>query len=762
MMGGMHMKRLFLVMAAAAVLTTNVFANVQDPRTALKIDDFKATRPVTTETREAPAHEFFTEPVSLIDNYYDYFPGSYTGAPMQRVQADIDGNWIVYHTKASASANRRVYKAFVDATGSVVSNIAFNTTDVWEGYPGVGVTEGGRPLLAYHVNLDDDSDLEIGFGYDAVIGGVTPGFHSELMQIVDNPTTITVDGAEVSTNEFIWPSVQIAASPQGEGYYRVYVMGKNATTNGGAVAENVYIVFKDFSEDDVAFQSFTNDGWQSTSIPQLDAWNNAPEEWRRPYMAFKAYEDKIFYVGYHIAYTNSDDGEPIEEPTTDVFVCDNYGEGTWEHNSIYTDIDSYNPRWIDPTTGEQAASGWGYFTEEPGDYSTSYSDDQLSIGIGQSGHFNVSFDNEGKLHFPAFFTLQTSTGSYYPALHVVKDISFDPNSSEWAVTDVYPNKGDAPFDFTDNTTGMNTNASPWLWWDQDGDGDVDEVLDDGTWDGIDDGVTAADTEYWGRPLLSTIWPFMYWDSEAADGAMMFHLHTAHITEANEEGMMAMVWQDAQKAQDYNNYPDIYPDYADHAQMCDIVISVSQDNGGSWSEPIVLNGVDTPEMQGEIPEFPYPGNKIDYIGEGEDGAKLGRLYLTYLDDDTYGSSVQSIGQATGGEMKYAAIDITFPASTPSASDEVSAPSMLSQNYPNPFNPTTNIAYNVAKAGKVSLEVYNVKGQLVKTLVNANQNVGGHTVVWNGDNNNGSKVSSGIYFYKLSNAGRNEMKKMVLMK
>lgn len=85
-----------------------------------------------------------------------------------------------------------------------------------------------------------------------------------------------------------------------------------------------------------------------------------------------------------------------------------------------------------------------------------------------------------------------------------------------------------------------------------------------------------------------------------------------------------------------------------------------------------------------------------------------------------------------------------------------------NYPNPFNPTTTISYSLPSDGKVNLNVYNIKGQLVTTLVSGEQLSGSYEVVWNGKDKNENKVSSGIYFYKLSTKDETIMKKMLLLK
>jgi hypothetical protein len=89
--------------------------------------------------------------------------------------------------------------------------------------------------------------------------------------------------------------------------------------------------------------------------------------------------------------------------------------------------------------------------------------------------------------------------------------------------------------------------------------------------------------------------------------------------------------------------------------------------------------------------------------------------------------------------------------------------LSQNYPNPFNPSTTISYTLKNHATVSLKIYNVAGQLIRTLVNEAKNPGQvHTATWDGRNDAGQSVSSGVYFYKLVAGDFVQTKKMVLLK
>lgn len=88
--------------------------------------------------------------------------------------------------------------------------------------------------------------------------------------------------------------------------------------------------------------------------------------------------------------------------------------------------------------------------------------------------------------------------------------------------------------------------------------------------------------------------------------------------------------------------------------------------------------------------------------------------------------------------------------------------LFDNYPNPFNPNTTISFNLKQASNVKLSIYNVKGQLVNTLVNDNMTSGKHAVSWNGKNTNNKSVTSGVYFYKLETNSYSSAKKMMLIK
>jgi len=85
-----------------------------------------------------------------------------------------------------------------------------------------------------------------------------------------------------------------------------------------------------------------------------------------------------------------------------------------------------------------------------------------------------------------------------------------------------------------------------------------------------------------------------------------------------------------------------------------------------------------------------------------------------------------------------------------------------SYPNPFNPSTTIRYALSEDARVSVKIYNTLGQLVRTIVDADQSEGYHEAVWDGRNETGSSVSSGIYVYRLVTGEFTQTRRMLLMK
>ena len=88
--------------------------------------------------------------------------------------------------------------------------------------------------------------------------------------------------------------------------------------------------------------------------------------------------------------------------------------------------------------------------------------------------------------------------------------------------------------------------------------------------------------------------------------------------------------------------------------------------------------------------------------------------------------------------------------------------LRQNYPNPFNPTTIIEYALPKASEVKIRIYNILGQKVRSLVDEHQDAGYKRIQWDGKDDGGNEISSGVYFYRIEAGDFVKCKKMTLLK
>jgi hypothetical protein len=134
-------------------------------------------------------------------------------------------------------------------------------------------------------------------------------------------------------------------------------------------------------------------------------------------------------------------------------------------------------------------------------------------------------------------------------------------------------------------------------------------------------------------------------------------------------------------------------------------------------------------------------------------------------ETYGllAEIESFDGETNPNFTQAQ-SVTLRGGTTAIEDEktISTSYNLYQNYPNPFNPTTTIRYGLSKSAKVVLKIYNALGQEITTLVNEDQTAGEKSVVWDGRNQYGKLVSSGVYIYKLEANNFVESRKMLFLK
>lgn len=723
------MKKLVITLITIGLVFSFAFAKQMQPTSERKPVESPAGVRMPA-SRNEPHYTFSKTPISINVNYYDYMIGSYNGLPLRVIPEVAGGGYFMtYHGKNQPgdSATRRVFYSYIDADGNMISNSEITNTQNNEGYSAIAVDPvSGKAFYAWHANADTDAELEIQFVSDAFMAGYA-GMFNDIQIIVDNPFTLQ----GISSNEFIWPTMQIGPSPI-DGKRRIYVVGRNSESNNvaGNPSENPIIAYTDFDEDDILMGEVLD--WNHTDIPEMTSWNQDPTAWRRPFHTI-AVDDagNIYYIGYH--FGQDADENDIDEADVDVFKCDNYGEGTWTRVSSYSDFPVNNP----PAA---PGSNTGYFEDQNG---VPYADGVMSFKAmtSASGHSNAVVDGNGRVHTMGIWALSTNEGTYYPNMQYVKEIIYDPATDQFSINEIYPKKNP-------NDT-VNDCFIPW---------DVEEPFGDVEY--IESG---------GEYYLSVVtdWPFPHWDGSAHGDAMAFHYTNLKLSEANEQGMMVAVWQNSWRARQYNEYQDM--DYNDFMDTPEIYIAVSPDNGDTWSEPFSLNNQETPELDGIKPMWVYPADKVIYTGMNGN-QKVGKIGIMFYDDHIWGSNVVENPyhptNPAGGEVMFMELQITFPEGGSTSADDnhaqAPAPKLLSQNYPNPFNPSTTINFTMNKTAKANLSIYNVKGQLVKTLVNETKDFGTHNIVWNGTDSNGNTVPSGIYFYRLSTENHVETKKMMLMK
>jgi len=174
---------------------------------------------------------------------------------------------------------------------------------------------------------------------------------------------------------------------------------------------------------------------------------------------------------------------------------------------------------------------------------------------------------------------------------------------------------------------------------------------------------------------------------------------------------------------------------------------------TWQEVEVIVDLDN-----DMAQFRFDGNII-HTWQWTLGASGGTSPLQLDANDFFGSTADD-------EMYFddyfVRADTTVITGIGDGGVQVPKEFALYQNYPNPFNPTTTIKYDVKQSTEVKLVIYNMLGQEVRTLVNNRQDAGYKTVVWDGLNNRGSRVASGIYIYRLQAGDFVQARKMILMK
>jgi hypothetical protein len=200
-------------------------------------------------------------------------------------------------------------------------------------------------------------------------------------------------------------------------------------------------------------------------------------------------------------------------------------------------------------------------------------------------------------------------------------------------------------------------------------------------------------------------------------------------------------------------PGCRPESAETSNEYRNSIIIREDDDNSTMVFVDENGVrheidlDAPDAEEQLASL---GLDIEFVQSGDGTA------CCVLKSDGEGRSIIELQRPSGDEEENGEM---MKETTP---DELPDGFELNQNHPNPFNPTTDISFTLPEPHHVVMQVFNVRGQLVRTLIDADMSAGGHSVQWDSRDKNGRQVSSGVYFYRLTAGDVTATKKMTLLK
>ncbi len=173
----------------------------------------------------------------------------------------------------------------------------------------------------------------------------------------------------------------------------------------------------------------------------------------------------------------------------------------------------------------------------------------------------------------------------------------------------------------------------------------------------------------------------------------------------------------------------------------------------------LVGYDVHRAQWENAEFEKlnaePIADITYSDSNVPGSGLYWYYVTAVFAGDFGDA-----ESFGSNKDSGSLD--DPTGVNDDQPSIPGEFFIAQNYPNPFNPATNLSYGLAADSDVRIEVFNILGQNVRTLVDERQTAGYKSVIWDGQDDAGKRVASGVYFYTIEAGGFHESRKMLLVK
>ena len=507
-------------------------------------------------------------------------------------------------------------------------------------------------------------------------------------------------------NEYIWPYINIGPSPLGDGYVRVYQSANNYSHNTfGHPCEDKRIMYTDVEN---------YNGASLLGLLDIANWDTVTvmTDWRdydcRPQSQTFAIDPttpgKIAIIGYN-SWLSGDLGDmPVDEG---VYVWESYDYGeTWDYANLHTDGPTEYIYIVDNIPG---------FTDNQQNIID-------SIEVDVAGWHNTAiYDNDGNIHCTFMqqygFTDEEGIGYYFPDYLPQAEMVWDGNCFTFHEVPELP--GIDP---------LSGHSVPW------------EIVGDDT-------------------LTYTT---IGWSIYPGASNSLFHEACQRNATNVENGWLLQIWADGTYAQLAEDGVPGYEDYLEHPI---IFISVSGDNGDTWSEPIELTDINSTlfDFSEQITVYPNVYDKI--VGLGDD---WGQVLIYYFDDNSFGSYARDTqGLNNGGQITYCSIKIKFPPGEAIDPYHVNINNLSLTNYPNPFTTSTHISFSgptpILSNHNSTIKIYNTKGQLVRTLeTSAGSTPSKGFAIWNGKDSYNNDVANGIYFYKLETDNGSITNKMLLVR
>jgi hypothetical protein len=299
-------------------------------------------------------------------------------------------------------------------------------------------------------------------------------------------------------------------------------------------------------------------------------------------------------------------------------VCENTGRIAVVGHTVKLDNDiiGYHPNnyFFVLENNNYGEGDWTLFTGEstiPVTNPNGYYKDAFNVPyqdlryIPQTNRHNTATDDHGNYHFVSSFYLSNESGGFYPSLTTTKHVKFDRDSEQFLITDLYP---------------RNTDGSLYLPW------DTPPQFDNNDW-----------------LVVQESWPLYWWNSDTVFQENYYRIIL-------DGPRMVALFQESTKARKHHMGQEGYSQWAN---VPETHLMISDDYGATWSDAIVLNSLNTPQLNGMIPAYWYMADDMQHLHDN-----WFRIHLSFYSQNDYGSYIQGNGPNTGGELYYTSIDLEF--------------------------------------------------------------------------------------------------------